>query len=103
MRVFDLTIRQTTGILLRLCRLGAVKGRAHSARHDIGVHTGRCHRNPLEVAHDAFSGSRNGLRIRLQALGRTKDPRKVALLWCPLEGSKEDIKVSWPLARLQAL
>ena len=30
MRVFDLTIRQTTGILLRLCRLGAVKGRAHS-------------------------------------------------------------------------
>jgi hypothetical protein len=44
-RVFDLTIRQTTGILLRLCRLGAVKGRAHSARHDIGVHTGQCHRN----------------------------------------------------------
>ena len=49
MRVFDLTIRQTTGILLRLCRLGAVKGRAHSARHDIGVHTGQCHRNPLLV------------------------------------------------------
>jgi hypothetical protein len=34
----------------------------------------------LEVAHDAFSGSRNGLRIRLQALGRTKNPRKVPLL-----------------------
>jgi hypothetical protein len=34
----------------------------------------------LEVAHDAFSGSRNGLRNRLQALGRTKNPRKVPLL-----------------------
>jgi hypothetical protein len=34
----------------------------------------------LEVAHDAFSGSPKGQRERLQALGRTKDPRKVPLL-----------------------
>jgi hypothetical protein len=34
----------------------------------------------LEDAHDAFSGSRQGLRSCLQALGRTKDPGKAPLL-----------------------
>jgi hypothetical protein len=34
----------------------------------------------LEAAHDALSGSPKGQRERLQALGQTKDPRKVPLL-----------------------